>query len=181
MTVRTFQGIAPDIHETAFIDPSAVVIGDVRIGRDSSVWPMCVLRGDVQKIRIGADTNIQDACILHVTSDSKFIAGGYPLRIGDGATVGHKAVLHACTVGNNCLVGISAVVLDGAVLEDKVMLGAGSLVPPGKILESGYLYMGSPARKIRPLKEGELAYLPWSAQHYVKLHRRHAAEVGYAE
>ena len=148
MTIRKYKDISPDIHATAYIDESAVVIGDVMIGQDSSVWPMSVIRGDVNSITIGARSNIQDGSILHESHTSEFFPG-YPLVVGDDVTVGHKAILHACTVGNMCLVGMSATVMDGAVLGDYVIVGAGSLVPPGKQLESGYLYVGSPVKRVR--------------------------------
>ena len=134
---------------------------------------MTVIRGDIQAIRIGRDTNIQDGSVLHVTHDSPYSQGGKPLIVGDGVTVGHKVILHACTVGDHCLVGMGSIVLDGAVLEPQVMLGAASLVSSGKRLEGGYLWLGAPARRIRRLNERELAYLEYSAQHYVRLARRH--------
>ena len=173
MTVRSFKGIIPKIHETAYIDDSSVVIGDVTIGQDSSLWPMTVARGDVHSIKIGARTNIQDACILHVTHDGEFSPGGFPLVVGDDVTVGHRVTLHACTVGNLCLIGMSATIMDGAVLGDKVIVGAGSLVPTGKQLDSGYLYVGSPVKRVRELNEKELAFLEYSARHYAKLKDEH--------
>lgn len=157
------------IHDSAYIDPSACVIGDITIGADASVWPMAVVRGDVNKISIGARTNIQDGAILHVTCDSELIPGGKPLTIGDDVTVGHSAVLHACTIEDLCLIGMNATVLDGATIKSRCMVAAGSVVSPGKVLESGYLYVGAPAKQARPLKEAEIAYLEFSAQHYVEL------------
>ncbi|MFT5395293.1 MAG: carbonic anhydrase/acetyltransferase-like protein (isoleucine patch superfamily) [Gammaproteobacteria bacterium] len=165
MAIRSYKDKTPDIHATAYVDETAVVIGDVSIGQDSSVWPMSVIRGDVNSITIGARTNIQDGSVLHESHTSEF-SPGYPLVIGDDVTVGHKALLHACTVGNMCLIGMSATVMDGAVLGDNVIIGAGSLVPPGKQLESGYLYVGSPVKKIRELNEKERAFLKYSAKHY---------------
>lgn len=173
MAIRDFEKQTPKIAASAYIDDMAVVIGDVEIGDDVSVWPASVIRGDVNSIRIGARTNIQDGSVLHVTHDSEYAPGGFPLKIGEGVTVGHKVILHACTIGDYCLVGMGSTVLDGAVLEDKVMLGANSLVSPGKVLESGYLYLGSPAQKIRKLKAGELAWLEYSASHYVSLKNRY--------
>lgn len=169
MTIRSYQGISPTIHHRVYIDQAAVVIGDVVIGEDSSVWPMTVIRGDVEKIRIGERTNLQDGCILHVTHDGDYSPNGFPLTIGDDVTAGHRATLHACTIGDLCLIGMSATIMDGAVVEDRVIVGAGSLVPPGKRLESGYLYVGSPARKARSLSDEELNFLGYSARHYVKL------------
>tara|TARA_R110000782_G_scaffold133949_2_gene226317 strand:- start:842 stop:1360 length:519 start_codon:yes stop_codon:yes gene_type:complete len=168
MSIRNFKDKSPNIHPNAYVDETAVVIGDVTIGEDSSVWPMSVIRGDVNSITIGARTNIQDGSVLHESHTSEF-SSGYPLVIGDDVTVGHKALLHACTVGNMCLVGMSATVMDGAVLGDYVIIGASSLVPPGKKLESGYLYVGSPVKQVRELNENERAFLEYSAKHYAHL------------
>ncbi len=173
MSIRSFQGISPNIANNAYIDADAVVIGDVTIGADSSVWPTVAIRGDVQKISIGTRTNIQDGSVLHVTADNEFNPGGFPLTIGDGVTVGHKAILHACTIEDFALVGMGAIVLDGAIIREKALVGAGSVVAPGKDIEGGYLWLGSPAKKIRPLSEKELAYLEFSAQHYVDLKNKH--------
>jgi len=176
MSIRSFEGVTPSLGVGVYIDEAATVIGDVQIGTNSSVWPGCVLRGDVHHIRIGARTNIQDGSVLHVTHASEYRPEGYPLIIGDDVTVGHNAVLHACTVGNRCLIGMGSVVLDNAVLEDEVMLGAGSLVSPGKRLTSGYLWLGQPARRVRPLTDEEQMFLRYSAEHYVRLKNRHLAE-----
>jgi carbonic anhydrase/acetyltransferase-like protein (isoleucine patch superfamily) len=173
MTIRNYKDKSPNIHATAFIDETALVIGDVTIGEDSSIWPMAVARGDVQSIKIGKRTNIQDACVLHVTHDGEFSPGGFPLTVGDDVTVGHRVILHACTVGNSCLIGMSATIMDGAVLADKIIVGAGSLVPTGKQLESGYLYVGSPVKRVRELNEKELAFLEYSARHYSHLKDQH--------
>lgn len=169
MNIRPYKNIVPQIDETAYIDPSATVIGDVTIGRDSSVWPMVAIRGDVHKITIGERTNIQDGSVLHVTANNEFNPGGHPLKVGNDVTVGHGAILHACTIGNFTLIGMGAVILDGAIIEDEVMVAAGSVVTPGKTLESGFMYMGSPAKQARPLREKELEYLHFSSQHYVNL------------
>jgi carbonic anhydrase/acetyltransferase-like protein (isoleucine patch superfamily) len=173
MTIRIFAGKVPEIANSAYVDESAVVIGDVKIGEDSSIWPMTVVRGDVHSITIGKGTNIQDASILHVAHDGKFSPGGYPLVVGDYVTAGHRVTLHACTVGNYCLIGMSATIMDGAVLGDKLIIGAGSLVPTGKVLEGGYLYVGSPVKRVRELNEKELEFLEYSAVHYVKLKNQH--------
>ena len=173
MSIRNFENHRPVIDESAFIDESAVVIGNVKIAADVSVWPLTTIRGDINSIEIGARSNIQDGSVLHVTHDSEYSPGGFSLSIGESVTVGHKVILHACTIGNHCLVGMGSTVLDGAVLEDKVMLGANSLVSPGKRLESGYLYVGSPARQVRKLTEKELAWLAYSAAHYVDLKNRY--------
>jgi len=173
VSIRNFENHSPVIDESAFIDESAVVIGNVKIDADVSVWPLTTIRGDINSIEIGARSNIQDGSVLHVTHDSDYSPGGFSLSIGESVTVGHKVILHACTIGNYCLVGMGSTVLDGAVLEDKVMLGANSLVSPGKRLESGYLYVGSPARQVRKLTEKELAWLEYSAAHYVDLKNRY--------
>ena len=173
MTIRDFEQFTPDIDASAFVDAAAVVTGNVVIGADSSVWPMCSIRGDIHSIRIGARTNIQDGSILHVTHDSEFAPGGNALSIGDDVTVGHNAVVHACTVGSFCLIGMGAVLLDGAVVEDEVIVGAGALVPPRKVLASGYLYVGSPVKQARALSDKEKQFLRYSANHYVDLKNRH--------
>lgn len=173
MTIRTLQGKTPNIADSAFVDETAVVIGDVSIGEDSSIWPMTVVRGDVQKITIGKRSNIQDACVLHVTHDGENSPGGFALKIGDGVTAGHRATIHACTVGDYCLIGMSATIMDGAVLGDKLIIGAGSLVPAGKKLEGGYLYIGTPVKQVRPLNEEELNSLEYSADHYVEVKNMH--------
>jgi carbonic anhydrase/acetyltransferase-like protein (isoleucine patch superfamily) len=173
VTIRTFNNISPDIDPTAYIDEVAVVIGDVTIAADASLWPMVVARGDVNTISIGARTNIQDGTILHVSHDSEFAPGGFPLTIGAGVTVGHQAILHGCTVEDRCLIGMAATVMDGAIVRSGAIVGAGSLVPPGKDLEGGYLWVGSPVRQARELRDGEKGFLEYSAQHYVELKNRH--------
>jgi len=134
-------------------DPSAEIIGDVHIGEHSSVWPMSVLRGDVNHIRIGRETNIQDGSVLHVSHAGEFNPEGAPLIIGDRVTVGHKVLLHACRIGNRCLIGMGSILMDDSIIEDQVMVGAGSLLPPGKRLESGHLYLGNPCRRLRELTQ----------------------------
>jgi len=167
--IRQFKNVKPIIGENVYIDDSAVVIGDVTIGRDVSIWPTTVVRGDVESISIGDGTNVQDGSVLHVSHAGDYSSEGHPLTIGKGVTIGHRAVVHACTVGNYCLVGIGAIIMDDAVLDDYVMLGAGALVPPGKRLEGGYLYVGSPAKQVRPLKETEKQFLEYSYKHYIHL------------
>ena len=169
MTIRNFNNETPQFGKNVYIDDSAVVIGTVTLGDNVSVFPMAVIRGDVEKITIGANTNVQDGAILHVSHQGKFSERGHPLTIGESVTIGHRAVLHGCTIGDFCLIGIGAIVMDDAVLEDYVMVGAGSLVPPNKRLESGYLYVGSPAKQSRALTENEKAFLRYSAEHYVSL------------
>ncbi len=175
MTIRNFENRTPRIAESAYVDPTAVVIGDVSIAEDASLWPMVVARGDVNSIVIGARTNIQDGTVLHVSHDSEFAQGGFPLTIGADITVGHQAILHGCTVEDRCLIGMAATVMDGAILRSGVLLGAGSLVPPGQELEGGYLWVGSPARKMRPLRDQERGFLDYSARHYAELKDRHLA------
>lgn len=167
--IRPFKKQLPEIAESAYIDPAAVVIGDVVIGADSSVWPMATIRGDVNSISIGERTNIQDGSVLHVTHEGPLAPDGFSLNIGSEVTVGHKVVLHACTVEDKCLIGMGSVVLDGAVISSGCILGAGSVVSPGKVLEGGYLYLGAPARKIRELNQKEKDFLSYSAKHYVRL------------
>ncbi|MEN0108412.1 MAG: gamma carbonic anhydrase family protein [Pseudomonas sp.] len=180
MAIRTYQGTTPALGEKVFVDASAVVIGDVVLGDDSSVWPLTVIRGDMHRIRIGARTSVQDGSVLHITHAGPFNPDGFPLLIGDDVTIGHKVMLHGCTVGNRILIGMGSTVMDGAVIEDEVIIGAGSLVPPGRVLESGFLYVGSPAKQARPLTEKERAFFTYSAANYVRLKDQHLAE-GYDE
>jgi carbonic anhydrase/acetyltransferase-like protein (isoleucine patch superfamily) len=173
MTVREFEGHRPVLGKRVFVDPSAVVIGDVSIGDDTSIWPMTVVRGDMHRISIGERTSIQDGSVLHITHASNYNPNGYPLSIGSDVTVGHKALLHGCTIGNRILIGMGATVMDGAIVEDEVVVAAGCLVPPNRQLERGHLYIGSPARKSRSLSEQELSYFAYSAANYVKLKDQH--------
>ena len=173
MSIRSYTGIKPVIGQRVYIDESAVVIGKVTLGDDASLWPYAVARGDVNSISVGARTNIQDATVLHVTHDGPYSPGGAPLTIGADVTVGHQCILHACNIGDRCLIGMGSIVMDGAVVESEVLLGAGSLVSPGKRLESGHLYRGSPAQQIRPLTDEERAMLLYSAQHYVRMKDRY--------
>jgi len=179
MTIRKFESHYPEIHKTAYIDETALVSGEVEIGEESSVWPMTVIRGDVNFIKIGKRTNIQDGSVLHVThapnEHSKKIGAtqtAYALIIGDDVTIGHKALLHACEIQDRVLVGMGAIVMDGTVVEEETMIAAGSVVPPRKTLESGYLWVGNPARKVRELTDKEKKYLSYSAEHYVRLKER---------
>ena len=171
--IRTFENLTPQVDPAAWLDPTCLVIGDVHIGARSSVWPGVVVRGDIHRIRIGVDSNIQDGCVLHNSHDGPFMPGGSPLIIGDRVTTGHRAILHGCEIGDDCLIGMGAIVMDKAVVESGVMLGAGSLVPPGRVLKSGYLYTGSPARPARELSAREHEYLAYSAAYYVALAQRH--------
>jgi len=169
MTIRNYADQVPVIDPTAYVDPQAHVSGAVKLAADVSVWPMAVLRGDVQRIEVGKTSNIQDGAVLHVTHDSEYSPGGVPLIIGERVTVGHNATLHACTIQNESLVGMGSIVLDEVIVQSQVMIGAGAVVTPGKILESGFLYVGSPAKKLRPLSDKEREFLSYSAQHYVKM------------
>ena len=175
--LRPYQGMEPQLGERVYIDPASVVIGDVVMGDDCSVWPMTVIRGDMHRIRIGARTSIQDGSVLHITHASDFSPEGFPLTIGDDVTIGHKAILHGCTLGSRILVGMGAIVMDGAVVEDEVIIAAGAVVTPGKHLENGYVYAGNPAKAMRPLKDKERAFFPYTAGNYVKLKDRFLAEV----
>lgn len=169
MTIREFDSIRPQLGESVYIDKSAVIIGHVTLGDHVSIWPGTVIRGDVHRIGIGEGTNVQDGSVLHVSHSGDYSPGGFPLTIGKGVTIGHRAVVHGCTVGNYCLIGIGAIIMDGALMEDYVMLGAGALVPPGRTLKSGYLYVGSPAKQTRPLTAKDREFLEYSYRHYIKL------------
>lgn len=167
-SIRSYKGIRPQLGERVYVDSTSVLVGDIRIGDDSSIWPLVAARGDVNHIRIGERTNIQDGSVLHVTHKSAENPKGYPLIIGNDVTIGHKVMLHGCEIHDRVLVGMGAIVLDNVVVESDVMIGAGSLVPPGKILESGYLYVGSPVKQARPLSDKERAFLQKSANNYVQ-------------
>jgi carbonic anhydrase/acetyltransferase-like protein (isoleucine patch superfamily) len=169
MSLEPYLQYSPVLGHRVYVAPSAVVIGRTTLGDDVSVWPTAVVRGDVFSIEIGARTNIQDGSVLHVAHDGPHNPGGRALIIGSDVTVGHRVVLHACTVGNASLIGMGSIVLDDAIIEDHVILGAGSVVAPGKRLESGGLYVGSPARRARELRPEEIEFLSYSASHYVKL------------
>jgi len=169
MSIRSHAGLHPRIAAGVYIDPDAVVIGDVEIGAGSSVWPMTVIRGDIHHIRIGERTSVQDGSVLHVTHAGPYNPDGFPLIIGDDVTIGHKVMLHGCTMGNRILIGMAAVIMDGAMVNDEIIVGAGTLVPPGKVLESGYLYIGNPVRQVRPLSDKELQYFHYTSKRYVDL------------
>ncbi|WP_293761817.1 gamma carbonic anhydrase family protein [uncultured Aquitalea sp.] len=171
--IRPYDGASPVIHDSCYVDPAAVVIGDVTLEAGASVWPCAVIRGDVNSIRIGEGSNIQDFAMLHVTHKRDSDPAGAPLIIGKHVTIGHHVTLHGCVIGDEVLVGIGTIVLDRVVIEDRVLIGAGSLVPPGKRLESGYLYLGNPVKQVRPLTESELAYFKYSAEHYLRVADKH--------
>ena len=167
--VQAFRGVWPQLGSAAWIHDSARVIGDVVLGEHTSVWCGAVLRGDVNHIRIGAHSNIQDNSVLHVSHKTERDPAGSPLLIGSHVTVGHSVILHGCSIGDACLIGMGSIVMDKVVIEPRVLLGAGSLVPEGKTLLSGHLYIGRPAKLVRALNAEELAYFEYSAAHYVRL------------
>ncbi|MGM0433742.1 MAG: gamma carbonic anhydrase family protein [Pseudomonadota bacterium] len=174
--IRSHKGDHPQLGERVWIDPTATVIGDVVLGDDCSVWPMTAIRGDMHRIRIGNRCSIQDGSVCHITHAGPYNPDGFPLTVGDDVTVGHRALLHGCTIGSRVLVGMGAIIMDGAVVEDEVIIAAGTLVPPGKTLESGYLYRGSPARQARPLTDEEREFFTYTAGNYVKLKDEFLAE-----
>jgi len=174
MNIRRYLDHVPTLGERAYVDPAAVVIGDVVLGDDVSIWPGCVVRGDVNFIRIGARTNVQDGTVIHVSHDGPHARlGGFATVIGQDVTIGHKAIIHACRIGDAALIGMGAIVLDGAVVESRGFVGAGALVAPGKVVGTGELWLGNPARRVRVLNETEIEGLYYSAQHYVRLKDRY--------
>ena len=174
MAIEAYQGIVPKIGREVFIHSAATVIGDVVLEDGASVWPGAVLRGDVNAIRVGRATNIQDHAVLHVTHKSPQDPEGAPLRLGERVTVGHGVILHGCTVGDECLIGMGAIVMDHAVIESQVLLAAGSLVTEGQVLTSGWLYLGRPARPVRRLTGTERERLAYQADRYMELARMYA-------
>ena len=175
-SIRSHRGISPQLGQRVYIDPAATVIGDVCLSDDASVWPGAVIRGDMHSIKIGARSNVQDNAVLHITHASDFNPNGWPLTIGEDVVIGHRAVLHGCTVGNRILIGNGAIVNDGAIIEDEVIVGAGCMVPPGKTLESGFVYVGNPCKQLRALSESERKFFTYSPANYVKLKDQYLAE-----
>jgi carbonic anhydrase/acetyltransferase-like protein (isoleucine patch superfamily) len=175
MAIRAYGGVTPTLGRGAWIDPFAVVIGDVVLGEDASVWPLVLIRGDVNHIRIGARSNIQDGSIVHVSRPYPGNDAGWPTILGDDVVIGHKVALHGCTIADRVLVGIGAIVLDGVQVASDVIIGAGSVVTPGKQLESGCLYVGNPARRSRELRPEEIARIPKMAADYVRLKDEYSA------
>lgn len=170
MTLRPYLDTSPALGERVYVDPAATVIGRVTLGDDVSIWPTCVVRGDVNTIAIGARTNVQDGTVIHVSHDGPHAKlGGYATVIGSDVTIGHKAIIHACTIEDAVLIGMGAILLDGAIVRRHAFIGAGSLVSPGKEVGEGELWLGNPARKVRVLRDAEIEGLYYSAQHYVRL------------
>ena len=173
MTIRIFNNITPRIAASAWVDETALVIGDVTIGEDSSVWPMTVIRGDVNTIIIGDRTNIQDNSVLHVNHESEYNPGS-KVVIGNDVTVGHRVILHGCTIEDNCLIGMGAIIMDDVVVGAGCIIGAGALVPQGKKLEPGCLYVGSPVKRVKKLPEEALEQIAYAARHYVHNKNAHS-------
>lgn len=165
--ILPYKGITPQIHDNTFIAPSTSIVGDVEIGEGSNIWYNCVLRGDVNDIKIGKRTNVQDGTIIHVTTNFSGTS------IGDDVTIGHAAVLHACIIEDFGFVGMQSCVMDGAVVEGFGMLAAGSLLTPNKRVPKGQLWSGSPAKYMRDLTEDEISYIKWSSPHYAELGAEH--------
>lgn len=172
LSIRALGDLAPRLGQRVLVDPSAVVIGDVALGDDCSVWPQASVRGDVHSISVGARSNVQDGAVLHVSHRGPQHPAGFALTIGEEVTIGHRAILHGCQLGSRIIVGMAAVVMDGAVVEDDVLIAANTLVPPGKRLASGFLYKGT-AQQARPLTPAEIEGLRYSALHYVGVKERH--------
>jgi carbonic anhydrase/acetyltransferase-like protein (isoleucine patch superfamily) len=175
-SLRSYKSTFPTIGLRSYIDSSSILIGDINIGNDCSVWPLVVARGDVNSIVIGQRTNIQDGSILHVTHKNPENPKGAPLLIGDDVTIGHKVMLHGCEIKDRVLVGMGSIILDNAIIESDVMIGAGSLIPPNKILKSGYLYIGSPVKQVRSLSTDEIGFLKKSAMNYVSFKNSYIKE-----
>lgn len=173
--IYEFLNRSPQFDDSVFVAPSADIIGDVNIGAESSIWFNTTIRGDVNWIEIGERTNIQDNVCIHVMNQTG------PTKIGDEVTVGHSAVIHGCTIHDRVLVGMNAIILDEAVINSNIFIAAGTLVPPGKVLESGFLYMGSPAKKARKLTDKEIADIKKSADNYVKYSRAYQRKDKYEE
>ncbi|WP_024888944.1 gamma carbonic anhydrase family protein [Luteimonas huabeiensis] len=179
MSLRPYRDRLPQLGARVYLDPAATVIGDVALGDDVSVWPGAVVRGDVNFVRIGARTSVQDGAVIHVSHDGPHAKlGGFATVVGEDVTIGHKAILHACTVGDAALIGMGAIVLDGARIGARAMIGAGALVPPGKVVGEGELWVGNPARKVRMLTEAQIEGLYYSAAHYVRLKDEYRAAQG---
>jgi len=177
MPLTPYLNILPILGESVFHHASSQIIGDVKIGKDSSIWCNTVLRGDVNRIVIGQGSNVQDLTMGHVSHKSAEKPEGSPLLIGDYVTIGHTVILHGCTIGNECLIGMGSIIMDDVMIGDHVMVGAGSLVPPGKVLEAGMLYVGRPVKKVRELTEDEIRKLRYSAEHYIKVKNNYLNQI----
>jgi carbonic anhydrase/acetyltransferase-like protein (isoleucine patch superfamily) len=175
-SLRSYKGVTPRLGQRVYVDPAATVIGDVTLGNDVSVWPGAVIRGDMHWIRVGNRSNVQDNAVLHITHPSDYNPGGWPLAIGDDVVVGHRAILHGCTVGDRVLIGNGAIVNDGAVIEDEVIIGAGCVIPPEKTIASGFVYVGNPYRQLREVTEQEREFFRYSPANYVKLKDEYLAD-----
>jgi len=176
--LRPYRGVFPQLGARVWIDPAATVIGDVVLADDASIWPMTVVRGDVNHVRIGARSNIQDGVVIHVSHAGPHSRrGGFATLIGADVTIGHKAIIHACTIEDACLIGMGALVLDGAVVKQHAFIGAGALVAPGKVVGEGELWLGNPARCVRTLNDAEIEGVYYSARHYVRLKNEYLEEV----
>lgn len=169
MAIESYRDQSPRLGRDVYIHPTATVIGDVELGDEVSVWPNVVIRGDVNRIRVGKRGNVQDGSILHVSRRSERNPDGAPLLIGQDVTIGHAVILHGCEIGDECLIGMGSLVMDRAVLESRVLLGAGSLVPEGRVLETGWLYLGRPAKPVRALAPEELEHFAMQAANYARL------------
>lgn len=176
MPIESYQTFHPKLGEGVYLHASATVIGDVELGDAVSVWPGVVIRGDVNAIRIGARSNIQDNSVLHVSHRRAADPEGSPLSIGRDVTVGHAVILHGCAIGDECLIGMGSLVMDKAVLQPRVLLAAGSLVPEGRVLESGWLYLGRPAKAVRRLTPEELEQFAYQAGRYARLAREYRGD-----
>ena len=169
-----YKHLKPQVAADAFIAAGACLVGDVRVGDLANIWFNCVIRGDVEPVTIGARTNVQDGTVIHVTRN------GFPTVIGTEVTIGHQALLHACTIGDRVMVGMGAVVLDGAIIEDEAMLGAGAVLTPGKRIKTGELWLGNPAKFFRELSAAERAHFKVSAENYVIHGREYRAQLPQA-
>ena len=178
MTILTYEGKTPKIDPAAFVAPGARLIGDIEVGPEASIWYNCVLRGDVNAIRIGARANIQDGSVIHVESPHPGHEAGYPTIIGEEVLIGHLAMVHGCILHDRAFVGLGAIVMDGCEIEGDAMLAAGAMLTPGKRIPAGQLWAGRPAKYVRDLSEADLAGMRAGVARYVELARRHAAELG---
>ncbi|MBI1979418.1 MAG: gamma carbonic anhydrase family protein [Elusimicrobia bacterium] len=164
--IREYNGIKPKIHPTSFVHETAEIIGNVTLERNSSIWPYCVLRGDIAEIVVGEETNVQDNTVIHTNE-------GKPTLLGKGISVGHSVLLHGCTVQDRCIVGMGAILLDGVVVEEDCIVGAGAVLSPNTKVTRGSMALGVPARVIRPLRADEIEHIRWNAQEYIRLSESH--------